>query len=148
MSFTTTDAKRICYDRTTKDYAAYYENQVIGFYGSYLEAEEALDEFVSDLARQTAIEDADMEADGDYERAEALLTTEPRAYSCFVDDCRQPPRHMYGDAPLCCAHYAERTGAPCGCQASGDILTMYRQAYGWAHVTLDALTAPALDKAA
>lgn len=41
--------KEIRYDRKTKDYAAFLNGELVGFYGSYLEAEVALDELASDL---------------------------------------------------------------------------------------------------
>lgn len=60
---TTTDAKSIRYDRSTRDYRAEYEGQLVGFYGSYHAAEVALDAFVYELLQDTAIVTADNEAE-------------------------------------------------------------------------------------
>lgn len=59
----TTDAKSIRYDRSTRDYRAEYEGQLVGFYGSYHAAEVALDAFVYELLSDTAVDTADMEAE-------------------------------------------------------------------------------------
>lgn len=65
-TFTPTFERTIGFDRVTKDYAAYCDGQVIGFFPSYLEAENALNEHIANLIRDTAIVTADIEA----ERAE------------------------------------------------------------------------------
>lgn len=46
--------KEIRYDRKSRDYAAYLNGELVGFYGSYHEAEVALDYLASDLLRQAA----------------------------------------------------------------------------------------------
>lgn len=47
---TATDPKRISYDRETRDYAAMYDGELIGFYPSYHAAEVALDAYALELA--------------------------------------------------------------------------------------------------
>lgn len=44
-----TFAKHIGYDRLTKDYAAYLDGQVIGFFATHHEAEVALDQVAHDM---------------------------------------------------------------------------------------------------
>lgn len=44
------DPKRISYDRETKDFAAMYDGQLIGYYPSYSQAERALDQHALEMA--------------------------------------------------------------------------------------------------
>lgn len=60
---TADNAKEIRYDRLTHDFCASYEGNCIGYFATYLEAETALDSYVSDLMAQTAWETADAFAD-------------------------------------------------------------------------------------
>jgi hypothetical protein len=41
--------KEIVYDRTTKDFAAYLDSELVGFYRTYHDAEIALDALVVEL---------------------------------------------------------------------------------------------------
>lgn len=66
-TFIPTDLKRIGYDRLTKDYAAYYEDQVIGFYPTYLDAETALNVYVLELLTEGLAVSADDEPTDEYE---------------------------------------------------------------------------------
>jgi len=56
--------KEIRYDRESRDYAMYYEGQLIGFARTYQEAATTLDTFVCELLCHTAVETADQAADG------------------------------------------------------------------------------------
>lgn len=122
-----TDPKQITYDRESHDYRASYEGNVIGWYNSYLEAEQALDAFASDLLHQTAIDTADMAAD----RAAELSTEAP-----LLITLQTPPA-----APSASTHIntpvSTLPSILSNPGASGDILAMYRAAYGWACVQLD-----------
>ena len=46
--------KRIEYDRATRDFAAYLDDELIGFFPSYHAAEVALDELVYETLRRAA----------------------------------------------------------------------------------------------
>jgi len=46
--------KRIQYDRNTRDFAAYLNDEIIGYFGSYHEAEVELDRLASELIARRA----------------------------------------------------------------------------------------------
>jgi hypothetical protein len=46
--------KTISYDRQTKDFRAMVDDVLIGFFGSYLEAERACDDYVYETLRRAA----------------------------------------------------------------------------------------------
>lgn len=49
MTTTLTNAKAIIYDRETRDFAAYFDGELIGFFASYLAAECALNDHALSL---------------------------------------------------------------------------------------------------
>lgn len=124
---TIADPKSIQYDRETKDYRASYEDNVIGWYNSYLEAEEALNDYASDLTQQTAIDTADMlansESDAD-DYAECVSCGD--LYACNSEASRPPY--------ICpaCKEVGDLLPEP-----QPNLLEMYRTTYGWSCVELD-----------
>lgn len=63
MTQPTTNGKEITYDRETRDYKMTYEGALVGWAKTYGDAETALDTYVYELLRHTAVESADMAAD-------------------------------------------------------------------------------------
>ena len=77
-AFTPTFTKYIGYDRLTKDYAAYLDGEVIGFYATYHEAEVALDAHVADL-QAAGLDRTATELDGGAPAWEAVAPIDPAA---------------------------------------------------------------------
>lgn len=99
---------QIQYSRSDHDYAVHVEGECIGSKPTYIEAEEMATEYISDLARQTQVETADMEVDADaIPNCDALYCTHPSTHT--IDDNGS----IYY---LCCEHYPDIAGEPCGCQ--------------------------------
>jgi len=120
--FTTTDPKQISYDHG--DYKASYEDNVIGWFNSYLEAEQALDAHASDLARQTACDTADMEAlAAEQTQDEPALLKPPSQITCDAPGCNAMATHAITTTDpwtyTCCFHYSEEfTGTLCPCRTN------------------------------
>ena len=108
-SIVTDNAKSIRYCRLNHDYDAYLNDQYIGSFPTYLAAETELDYLASDLARQTVIDTADMEADRAAESSdEAPLLVDPMHDEplgwCYV--CGDAAWEHNTHGPLCPSHAA------------------------------------------
>lgn len=117
-AFTPTYTKYIGYDRLTKDYAAYFDGEVIGFYASHHEAEVALDKHVADIQASGLTRSA-TELDSGAPEWETEPTSEWDCPICaeinhMCPACVQDAKGGALDAPICTFHGCTRPATRAG----------------------------------
>ena len=145
---TATFEKSIAYDRETRDFAARLNGELIGYFGNYSDAENALDQVAYDqLADGVALTAAELDGGSDAgtmaeevaAAVEAPAAAVNPAGECEAYGCREQVTHEqisnrpWTDYAFCCYHFRMNVnGGTCTCGTSpARAGLIVAQGHGW-----------------